>query len=625
MTHQISLSLSPSLKIFLYIQQNQVISLTTSTTCPVPRPLRIQNLRISDFHQLSQLPSSAISRFFQLSPGQDQLAYTGGLRGGGSVSSRSKRISNQTVAEANSSQIISSPGLYLSTSKEDFNVKFPGYSDDYDLTYLEEEALHNSTPLPKDNVERQLDMSNSDQLMGNYYLQIGKLQEAKKKFIDCYNTRCYFIRKGDESLTEILEIIARLSLETEKNPQESLEFYTKALKNCYENIEINQKHIFNVCIGLAKVYAKIGDIENFYEFYKFVEEDLRKMGIKEELEFCFEFGIKFKEFDYLTSNKFLLKAYSLVDKVAGFDKRKELFVGIADNYLDVKAWEDAKEFYGKALKIMENEDRTKPDEFLKVYKGLSKALESIGEKANLVKIKEKVLKYQEMVNDNDENLAKSLFELGLAQIKEAEIVKAIESFKKSIEIRLKLGKKPKDCIVAYKNIASAYYNQKWFKEARDYFEILQQIYKTSPELNDQTSLFNNLCNLGACYIETEDFPKAIQVYSELLTNEKWNQSRNEVESDFFSYAWALSKVERHKESGEMYEKSVFIEMKKNNPNFEFITKCYNNAESAFNKAQIYDKALSCAEANLKIMKIHFQKDRVKINLLKNNIEFYRRA
>ena len=512
--------------------------------------------------------------------------------------------------------------MYQSTSKEDFTVKFSGHSDD--LTYLEEEALHNSTQ-PKDNIERQLDMSNSDRLMGNYYLQIGKLQEAKKKFIDCYNTRFYFVKKGDESLTEILEIIAMLSLETENNPQESLEFYTKALKNCYENIEINQKHIFNVCIGLAKVYAKIGDIENFYEFYKFVEEDLRKMGNKEELEFCFEFGTKFKEFDYLTSNKFLLKAYSLLDKVEGFAQRKELFVGIADNYVDVKAWEDAKGFYGKALKIMESEEETKPEEFLKAYQGLARALEGVGEKVSLVKIKEKVLKYQEMVNDNDENLAKSVFDLGLAQIKEGETAKAIESFKKSTEIRLKLGKKPKDCIVTYKNIASAYYNLKWFKEAKEYFEVLQQIYKTTPELKDEAGLSNNLSNLGTCCIETEDFSKAVQIYSELLSNEKWSQTRNEVESDYFSFAWALSKVDRFRESGEMYEKSIVIEMKKNNVNFEFITKCYNNAESAYNKAHAYDRALSCADANLKLMKIHFPKDRVKINLLKNNIDFYRRA
>jgi tetratricopeptide (TPR) repeat protein len=620
MTHQIVFVTLENLQVSLSCYRDQVIAAGFDFSQRKSVNLSLLNLSTSRFQFLLQLKSSQICRFFQYFPMKNLLVFNEGLKGGGCGTSKSKKHGILTVSEANMSHMASPLKLNQREVEVSSDIKYPSLSEDFELTYLEEEAQNN--PLySKDNIEKQLSHANSDRLLANYYLEVGKRKEAKQKFIQSYSIFIHFLPKGDELLTELSAIVGQLSFELE-DMEESLEFFTKALKNCYENIDLNQKNIFEVCFGIAQVYAKLEDVENFQDFFKFIEKDLKSLNVEKEIEFYFWVGEKFMKTDCLTSNRFLMKAWELLEKVPSFNKKKELLIDLGSISSDLKSWEESKDFNIKALKIVENLENPNTSDFVKIYKNLCKVYENLGDRSNLKQANESLLKYQTQLSEADESLAKSLFNLGLIQIKEGEVLKAIDSFKKSVEIRVALGKKAKDCQVAYKNIASTLYNLKRFQEAKEYFNILLEIHRSS---KSDLEIAEVLCNIGTCCVETEDFIKAREVYSELLTNENWNNQRKDVEADFFSFAWVLSKLEIFEESAKMYEKAAGFELKKDDVNFEFLTKCFNNAENSFCKVQNYEKALSCAQENLKIMKAHFKNDRVKINTLKSNIEFYRRS
>lgn len=607
----------------IYNEQNKIYSEISDFQANACRIYPVTNLSPADFLKLSLYPLKCLSKMFQLSQTHAQLVFLPGLKGGGIRSSKNKVISNIVALEGNLTTFSNSIPMGQNSFNEvsTYKDKIHDITQDRSFTMIGDLQI-----IPEEsskNFENHLTQASLDRLLGVYFKQIGKLKEAKKKFLECYSARKHFCNPGEEDLSQVLLDLAEVSFEEGISYRESLEYYTTCLKNSQLDFEKNQKFVEAINMGLMKVYAKLKDTERVAECQEMFEKLAPDYNNERLAEEYLQIGLDLIEVDPNSSEWYLMKVYNLIGTTPSFSRKRILFKGLGDISYLKKNYAESRVYYEKALKVDDKEKSLGSLELIVLYKNLSNVYEMVGDIEKSVEMNEKILSLTSELASEDEEMVESLVLVGIQYTKAKNVNKAVDCFKRAIEINFKLRKSNIHSVAAFENLANLQFCQEKYAEAKQNFLILQDIYKTGNE-HRENILGDCLSSLGQCCNKLEQYLEAEAYFSECFNKNSWVENRKEVEKDYFSYAWTLFRLNKFDDSGFLYEKAAEYFQKKPNTDFQFLKICYKSAENSFDKAKNYQQALKSTFSNLKIMLRFFESDTEYIEKLKQNANLYKK-
>ena len=272
------------------------------------------------------------------------------------------------------------------------------------------------------NATNKIDKSDSRILslinMGNLYLELEEYSKAKDFFLQAFEEEK---SEGDsEGLAKIYYSLGKAHHLRKE--------YSKSIKNLIKALEISKKNQNSKLIGMS--FLELGKIH--YERDQFGKAvDTYKSAIQELNDFSYDYHliIAYMELGaiYYEQKKFgLAEQYMEKAKKTNKNRNKwlqaEIYLYMADNYLNLRQYDTAEKFYLKGLKI------TKTNGFLSLQRKIYSELKRLKIKQNKF---QKALKYSELhsvIKDSILNKEKT------KQLTEMRI--RYETEKKDKEIRL---------------------------------------------------------------------------------------------------------------------------------------------------------------------------------------------
>lgn len=190
--------------------------------------------------------------------------------------------------------------------------------------------------------------------------------------------------------------------------------------------------------------------------------------------------------------------------------------------------------------------------------------------------------------------------LGQIYAKKGEDEKALEYYKKSLQVREKISTKGSDSkqvlsgiALVNINIGSIYVNRGEYKEAVTYYYKALSIQE---ELNNVNFIATIHSNLGNIYLYGGDYEKAILEYKQALkTREKLND-QNGIASAKINLGAVYLKMEDYKNAEKYFSEALII--RKNSQNFQSLAGIYENLGIIRKNQGRYKEAMAFYKASL---------------------------
>ena len=394
------------------------------------------------------------------------------------------------------------------------------------ISHIERDKSHTSREL-LEYLASQLDVS------VDYLLETKEMQS--KKLTDNLILqgeiliKCNDLEKAEDQLNEAIKIcdeykvldnyatcnflLADINFKKGKY-SESVMGYEKAL---YYFIKNNDKD------KLYKCYLNIGKIYMIEEFYKgailqfeFSEGILNEIQVEDvdiykdlysKMAYCYiKLDNNEKSLDYI--NKM-----DEIDIKNNPEEELDVLILKANNFLNVGEFEKSKEYFKKALEILDKEKNK--TELASIYLTISDVYKNIGDLNKVLEYSQKV--YDIKKNDEDEYMMNSLFKIIETYIQNDDYDMA----KRYCKLALASSIKSKNKFNEYKVLRCYSYMHKLKNDNIVAIEYLQKCIDIVTELNDKKTLGDLYINLGELYSssskdkELEYYQKGVCIYKNL--------------------------------------------------------------------------------------------------------------
>lgn len=394
------------------------------------------------------------------------------------------------------------------------------------ISHIERDKSHTSHEL-LEYLANQLDVS-LDYLLETKEMQSKKLTDNLILQGEIL-IKCNDLEEAEEQLNKVIKIcdeykvldnygvcnflLADINFK-KNNYSKSIMSYEKAL---YYFIKNNDKEkIFKCYLNVGKIYM----IEEFYKGailqFEFAESVLNEIQVEDvyiykdlysKMTYCY---IK------LNDNEKYLDYINKIDEIDIKNNSEEelnLLMLKANNLLNMGEFEKSKEYFKKALKILDKEKNK--TELASIYLTISEIYKSIGKLDKVLEYSQRV--YDIKKNDEDEYMMKSLFKIIETYMSNYEY----DMVKRYCKIALASSIKNKNRLNEYKILK--YYSaiHKAQNENNIAIEYLHKCVNIISELDDKKILADLYINLGELYSniskekELEYYQKGVCIYKSL--------------------------------------------------------------------------------------------------------------
>jgi tetratricopeptide (TPR) repeat protein len=183
---------------------------------------------------------------------------------------------------------------------------------------------------------------------------------------------------------------------------------------------------------------------------------------------------------------------------------------IASEYNNLGNFDKAKEFYTKALTILE-EIKLNISGISNCYMNLGIVYDEQGQYQKALEYYYKALRINK--NPVDKTICCNCYSnMGIVFWEMAEYDKAIEYYTRALKINQELGKKP-NIAYTYNNIGLIYREKGSYLTAIEYF---QKALKINEELNSKSNIADNYCNIGIIHLDMLNLDNALDYFQKAL-------------------------------------------------------------------------------------------------------------
>lgn len=394
------------------------------------------------------------------------------------------------------------------------------------ISHIERDKSHTSQEL-LDYLSQKLDVS-VDYLQETKEMQARKLTDGLIMQSEIY-IKYGELEKAKEEIDKIMNICKEYKLVDNYGKSNFLlatinlkeDDYNSAItnfeKSLYLFIKTNDKENIVKCyIQTGKIYIK----EKFYKGslnqFQFAEDQLKDINLEDtniykelysNISYCYR---------KLNQNEKALEYAERIKKLEGrIDTKEEtdIYVLKAHNFLETGKYEDAKEYYKKALNILHIEDNK--TELANVYLTLCKVYLSLNDMDSFLEYSNKA--YQMKREDEDECTINCIFNMVKAYIELKDFENAIRYIKIALSISIKIQNK----LLEYKSLK--YYSTIYLKGG-DYdtsIEYINKCIELVSTMDDKKVLADLYIELGKIYGNTskekelEYYQKGVDIYKTL--------------------------------------------------------------------------------------------------------------
>lgn len=394
------------------------------------------------------------------------------------------------------------------------------------ISHIERDKSHTSYELLEYLSER-LDVSI------DYLLETKEMQSKKITDNLILQSEIYIKRdaldEAEKEIEEIIEICEEYDLSENygkcnyllgniylkrKNSRKANFYFEKALFHFIKNDD--KKRIFQCYMNIANIYFE----DKFYQValtnYYFAKEILDEINVDDPDTYK-ELYSKISKC-YIKMND-IEKALEFIEKIGNIDneyspeQEVEMLVLKAKNLLAEGNYVESKDYFAKALKIIEKEENK--DKLAKVYLTVSDIYGEMGDNEKFLEYSEKV--YDIKKNDSDEYMMNSLFNIIKSYIETNELELAKKYSKLALATAIKTKNKYNE-FRALKYYCDIY---KYKGETDISIEYLVKCIDIVSKLNDDKILGNLYIELGQLYSgiskekELECYQKGVAIFKNL--------------------------------------------------------------------------------------------------------------
>ncbi len=195
--------------------------------------------------------------------------------------------------------------------------------------------------------------------------------------------------------------------------------------------------------------------------------------------------------------------------------------------------------------------------------------------------------------------------MGGAYFEKGEYNKALEYFKRSMEITMRLDNPHLNTIAnSYHNRGNVYRVMKKYEKAFDFYDKALEVYKSISKGN-----YDNVANIyrsiGGGYLEKEEYEEALKYYQKSLTiyNNLLGKNSSVTSVLYLSIGDVYLKKKEYDEALVYYRKSLMILEGASDKKHNHIVNVYTNIGSVFHQQKEYTKAITffdkALQSNLK--------------------------
>ena len=238
-----------------------------------------------------------------------------------------------------------------------------------------------------------------------------------------------------------------------------------------------------------------------------------------------------------------------------------------------------------------------------VLNNLGTSYYSLGNYNKAIEYYKKALEIR--INTLDENhpdVASSYNNLGAAYNGLGDYNKAIYFFEKALEIKINtLGENHPNVASSYNNLGAAYNDLGDYNKAIEYHEKALEIRINTLDEN-HSDLATSYNNLGAAYNNLGDYNKAIEYYKKALEIRinTLDENHPDLATSYYNLGISYDGLEDYGKAIEYYKKALEIRINTLDENHPDIASSYNNLGVVYNDLGDYNKAIEYHEKPLEI-------------------------
>ncbi|MBC5998180.1 helix-turn-helix domain-containing protein [Romboutsia ilealis] len=394
------------------------------------------------------------------------------------------------------------------------------------ISHIERDKSHTSYEL-LDYLAKRLDVS-ADYLLETKDMQAKKITDNLILQSEIY-IKSNELEKADEQITKALEICKEYDLTDNYGKCNFLLANIHLKRGDYDNaISSFEKALFffiknNDKKNIFKCYLDIGRIYNKEKFYKgaishfsFAEEildDIKDEDINLYKDLYSKIASCYMQLDQPQKSLEYISKINELDKNNSIKEEAEMIVLKAKGLFDMGRYEESKEYFRRALEIIEKEEDK--NKLAKIYLAMSDVYSSIGDT-------EKVLEYSQRAydikkNDEDQYMLDGLFNMIQSYIDDEEYSLA----RKYCKLTLASSIKSKNKLSEYKSLKFYSDIHKKENEIELAIEYLTKCIAIVSTLEEQKLLADLYIELGQLYAniskdkELEYYQKGVFVYKNL--------------------------------------------------------------------------------------------------------------
>lgn len=394
------------------------------------------------------------------------------------------------------------------------------------ISHIERDKSHTSYELLEYLADK-LDVS-IDYLLETKEMQSRKITENLILQSEIY-IKCNELEKAEDEIDEVTKVCDEYGLEgyygncnmllaiinlKRENYNIAVSKFEKALYFFIRNDD--KENIFKCYLNIGKIYM----IEGFYKgaigHFDFAEEILMELqnedtdiskDLYSRMAYC---NIKL---DQPNRSLEYIEKINKLERDSSSKEEVEILVLKANSFLNIGKYEDSREYFKKALEILEQEENKTA--IADVYLNISEIYKNMGDADKVLEYSHKV--YEIKKTDEDEYMMNSLFKIIQVYVDNEEY----ELARKYCKIALASSIKYKNKLNEYKALkfySDMYKNQNESSLAIDY---LMKCIKLISELNDDKILANLYIDIGQLYSriskekELEYYQKGVVLYKNL--------------------------------------------------------------------------------------------------------------
>ena len=275
----------------------------------------------------------------------------------------------------------------------------------------------------------------------------------------------------------------------------------------------------------------------------------------------------------------------------------EVYHNLALVYYGQGNYENALEYYEKALKISEEKLGADHPNTAATYNNLAVVYDDQGNYEKALKYYEKALKvYEEKLGADHPDTAATYNNLAVVYYEQGNYEKALEYYEKALRIREeKLGADHPDTAATYNNLALVYDDQGNYEKALEYYEKALRIReeKLGADHPDTAATYNSL---ALVYYEQGNYEKALEYYEKALRirEEKLGADHPNTATTYNNLAVVYDDQGNYEKALKYYEKALKVYEEKLGAVHPDTAITYHNMAVVYEAQGDFEKALELA-------------------------------